>query len=44
MLELDELLNFAVVDVVDLESAAVWWDEHATPAWAGALDEAASDG
>jgi hypothetical protein len=37
-LDLDDLLNFAVIDATDAEFAAEWWDENATPAWRGALD------
>ena len=37
-LPLDELLDFATIDPSDLESAADWWDEYASPEWVGALD------
>lgn len=37
---LDEelLLGFATVDTSDLEDAILWWDEHASEEWVGALD------
>ena len=37
-LELDILLDFATIDAEDIESAAEWWDENASPEWVGALD------
>lgn len=40
---LDELLNFAQIDPGDLEAAAEWFDEHATPTWRGALDGETGD-
>ncbi len=43
-LDLDILLDFATVDLADVESAAQWWDEHASPEWVGALDSEPIDG
>jgi len=44
-LDLDTLLDFAIVDPADVESAAQWWDEHASPEWVGVLDsEPVDDG
>ena len=43
-LDLDELLEFAIVDLDDIESAAQWWDDTATPAWIGALDSEPTEG
>jgi hypothetical protein len=37
-LDEDDLLNMAEVDGEDVESAAEWWDIHASPDWVGALD------
>lgn len=37
-LELDVLLDFATIDPEDVEAAAEWWDNHASPKWIGALD------
>lgn len=37
-LPLDELLDLATIDPADVESAAEWWDEHASDNWIGALD------
>ena len=37
-LPLDDLLDFATIDAADIENAAEWWDEHASPDWIGALD------
>lgn len=37
-LPLEELLDYAIIDPADVESAANWWDEHASPDWIGALD------
>lgn len=38
LLDLELLLALAQVDESDLESAAAWFDEHASPEWRGALD------
>lgn len=38
-LELDILLDFATIDLADIESASEWWDTHASPEWVGALDK-----
>lgn len=38
-LDLAILLDFATIDTVDIEHAAQWWDDHASPDWVGALDE-----
>lgn len=38
ILPLDDLLNFAEIDPGDIESAAQWWDEHASAKWSGGLD------
>jgi hypothetical protein len=35
---LDELLDIAEINAEDIESAAEWWDEYASPDWVGALD------
>jgi hypothetical protein len=43
VLPLDDLLNFAIIDPGDLEAAAQWFDEHATPTWTGALDGVTGD-
>lgn len=32
------LVNFAVVDARDIESAILWFDEHASEEWIGALE------
>ena len=37
-LDLDTLLDFAQIDVADIESAAEWWDNNASAEWIGALD------
>ena len=37
-IELDVLLDFATIDIEDIESALLWWDELASPEWQGALD------
>lgn len=37
-LDIDVLLDFATIDPEDVELAAQWWDDHATPLWVGALD------
>ena len=37
-LPLADLLDIANVDRSDLESAANWWDEYASEAWVGAMD------
>lgn len=37
-LSLDEMLDFTALNLTDVERAAEWWDEHATPAWVGILD------
>ena len=36
---LAELMELAIIDEVDIESAVAWWDEHASDAWQGALEE-----
>ncbi len=38
-LDLDTLLDFAQIDPPDVESAAQWWDENASPEWIGILDK-----
>jgi hypothetical protein len=38
-LDLDTLLDFATVDPEDVETAAQWWDELASPEWIGILDK-----
>ena len=43
-LDLDELLDFAEIDLEDIESASLWWDEHASPEWVGALDSEPIEG
>lgn len=43
-LPLDELLDFATVDPADIESAADWFDEHASDGWQGALDNKPTTG
>ncbi len=37
-LDLETLLDFATVDTADIESAILWWDEHASEQWIGVLD------
>ena len=37
-LDLETLLDFAEIDIEDIESAAQWWDETASPGWVGVLD------
>ena len=37
-LDLETLLDFAQIDPADIESAADWWDNHASAEWVGALD------
>lgn len=37
-LDLDILLDFATIDLADVETAAEWWDEHASSEFVGALD------
>lgn len=37
-IELDVLLDFAIIDIEDVESAMLWWDEIADVEWQGALD------
>lgn len=37
-IDLDTMLDFAIVEQVDIESAIEWWDDHASPDWIGALD------
>jgi hypothetical protein len=37
-LPLDDLLDFATIDLADIESAAQWFDDNATEDWIGALD------
>ena len=37
-LPLDELLDFASIDLADIESAAQWWDDTASADFVGALD------
>jgi len=44
VLDLEDLLNLAVVDAVDVESAAQWWDNHASPNWISALDRTPLNG
>lgn len=36
---LAELLDLAVYDEADIDSAVSWWDEHASDGWQGALEE-----
>ena len=36
---LSDLLEIAVYDEDDIDSAVAWWDEHASDAWQGALEE-----
>ena len=38
-LDIDELTDFATIDATDVEHAAEWWDEHASPPWRGVLDQ-----
>ena len=40
----DVLLDFATIDIEDIESAILWWNEHASDEWIDALDSEASDG
>ena len=37
-LELNDLLDYAIIDIEDIESALLWWDEVASPEWRGALE------
>ena len=37
-LSLEEMLELAEIDLEDIESAAQWWDDNASPEWRGALD------
>jgi hypothetical protein len=37
-LDPEYLENFAEVDAIDMESAIEWFDENASPEWAGALE------
>lgn len=37
-LPLDELMDIAIIDAADVESAAEWWDEYASGEWVDALD------
>ena len=37
-LDLETLLDFSEIEFADVEHAAEWWDEFASPAWVGALD------
>jgi len=37
-LDPDDLRAFADIDAADIESAAAWWNTHATDDWRGALD------
>ena len=43
-LDLDTLLDFAQIDPADIESAAEWWDNHASAEWVGALDSEPLEG
>ena len=43
-LDLDTLLDFAQIDPADIESAAEWWDNHASAEWVGALDSEPVEG
>ena len=42
-LDLDDLLDFAEIDLEDIESAKEWWDTTASPDWIGALDSVPID-
>lgn len=37
-LPLEDMLNFAIVDDADIESALEWFNEHASIEWIGALE------
>jgi hypothetical protein len=37
-LPLEELLELAIIDSDDADSAAQWWDDNASDEWIGALD------
>jgi hypothetical protein len=37
-LDLDTMLNFAKINMVDIEGAILWWDEHASENFVGALE------
>jgi hypothetical protein len=42
-LDEDTLQDFATIDPEDVESAAEWFDTHASPEWIGALDQEPAD-
>lgn len=42
-LDLETLLDFATIDLADIESAAQWWDDTASSQWVGALDSVPVD-
>jgi hypothetical protein len=42
-LDEDTLQDFATIDPEDVESAAEWFDTHASPEWVGALDQEPAD-
>lgn len=42
-LDLDELLDLATIDLADIESAAQWFDDHASAQFVGALDVTPTD-
>ena len=37
-LDLETMLDFAEIEIADIESAILWFDENASPEWIGALD------
>ena len=39
LIPLEDLLSLAEIDEEDIEAAILWWDDHASEDFKGALDE-----
>ena len=37
--DLEELMQLAEITDADIDAAVAWWNDNASPAWVGALDE-----